>query len=79
MPTEDRLLALTGARIRERMDLAGIGTGELANAAGISRATLQRALVGERDVRLLTLASIAAALDIDMRTLVPSPSELRGA
>jgi transcriptional regulator with XRE-family HTH domain len=45
------VIAMTGTDLRRRLDLAGIGQADVARRAGVSGATICRALRGQRTLR----------------------------
>lgn len=68
----DALQAHVVARIRELAKRKRISLNKLADFAGVSRSHLARLLVQARSPTLLTLWRIAAALDANVRDLLPT-------
>ncbi len=63
-----------GARIREKILSTGTKSVELfAHEHGIAKSTLSEIINGKKDMRLSTLARIAAALDMNLSELLDDP------
>lgn len=67
---EKALLADAGRRIREARVGQGLSLEKLARLTGISAPALSLIETGKRDLRLTTLARIAAALRVSLDALV---------
>ena len=65
-----RLLTEVGQRIRARRGTEGLTLDQLARLCGISGPALSLIETGKRDVRLTTLARIAAALRLPLEVLL---------
>ncbi len=61
---ERRFLELVGDRVRERRAAAGLTQAQLADRAGLHRTFIGSVERGERNVALLSLRRIAAALRV---------------
>jgi transcriptional regulator with XRE-family HTH domain len=77
MGTKDRepILVEVGSRIRGARLAAGLNLQQLARLTGVSIGALSQIETGKRDVRLTTLARIAAALRQTPAALLGSPAE----
>jgi transcriptional regulator with XRE-family HTH domain len=64
-----------GAAIREARDEAGITQKELADRAGMSRASIANIEAGRQQFPLHVLYRIARALDVDATRLLPAASQ----
>lgn len=71
------ILVEAGARIRGTRLAAGLTLQHLARLTGVSIGALSQIETGRRDVRLTTLARIAAALRQTPAALLGSPAEGR--
>lgn len=67
---EAQLLTVVGQRIRARRGTEGLTLDQLARLCGISGPALSLIETGKRDVRLTTLARIAAALRLPLEVLL---------
>ncbi|KLE32401.1 helix-turn-helix domain-containing protein [Aurantiacibacter luteus] len=67
---DTRLLERIGTRVRARRHELELSQEALADAAGIDRSHMGKIERGERNVTILNLAKIAAALDCDLANLV---------
>ena len=65
-----QLLTEVGQRIRARRGTEGLTLDQLARLSGISGPALSLIETGKRDVRLTTLARIAAALRLPLEVLL---------
>jgi XRE family aerobic/anaerobic benzoate catabolism transcriptional regulator len=73
MAPEQALLIELGQRLREQRRVAGLGTAELAEAAGVSRRYVTEAEAGRANLSVLKLAALATALRVPLRTLCDLP------
>jgi transcriptional regulator with XRE-family HTH domain len=60
-----------GAQIRTRRTARGWSQATLAERAGLGRITVTRIEVGTQDASLTTLAALAKALGVPVRSLLP--------
>jgi transcriptional regulator with XRE-family HTH domain len=67
--------AQLGERIRELRRRRGLSQEALAYAAGLDRTYISSCERGKRNVSLLTLYRIAAALDVEPSTLLVPPGQ----
>ena len=72
-----QLLTEVGQRIRARRGTEGLTLDQLARLCGISGPALSLIETGKRDVRLTTLARIAAALRLPLEVLLAEGKEGR--
>lgn len=72
-----QLLTDVGQRIRARRGTEGLTLDQLARLCGISGPALSLIETGKRDVRLTTLARIAAALRLPLEVLLAEGKEGR--
>ena len=70
-----QLLTEVGQRIRARRGTEGLTLDQLARLSGISGPALSLIETGKRDVRLTTLARIAAALRLPLEVLLAEGKE----
>ena len=63
-----------GARISDLLRLRGMSQKELAVKAGITEAAVSRYIKGDRAPRLVTVATIAKALNVSSSELLGEPS-----
>ena len=70
-----QLLTEVGQRIRARRGTEGLTLDQLARLSGISGPALSLIETGKRDVRLTTLARIAAALRLPLEVLLAAGKE----
>ena len=73
-----QLLTEVGQRIRARRLAEGLTLDQLARLSGINRPALSLIETGKRDVRLTTLARIAAALRLPLEALLVDRKGDRG-
>lgn len=59
-------------RITASAKRKNLSVNKLADFAGVSRGYVSELLRGKKSVSVKTLAKIAAALDVDLRDLIPS-------
>lgn len=64
-----------GGGIRARREAAGLGSAELARAAGVDAATLAAIEAGRRDPGYRTLVRLARALAVSVGTLLAAMDE----
>lgn len=67
-----------GDRIRKRRKKLGLSQEAMANEAGFARAYWAQIEQGRRNVSFDNLADVAAALGVDIGTLVKGLQDLRG-
>lgn len=72
------LLLSVGARIRERREARGLSQLAFANLAGMRKQYVYRVEKGLQNLNLLTLARIAAALDLTLAELLLGIGEQSG-
>lgn len=75
MEIEPNLLADVGRRLRALRADQDLTLEQLARLTGISAPALSLIETGKRDARLTTLAKIAAALRVPIRTLLEDPAD----
>jgi len=75
MEIELNLLADVGRRLRALRADQDLTLEQLARLTGISAPALSLIETGKRDARLTTLAKIAAALRVPVRTLLEDPAD----
>ncbi len=75
MEIEPNLLADVGRRLRALRAEQDLTLEQLARLTGISAPALSLIETGKRDARLTTLAKIAAALRVPIRTLLEDPAD----
>ena len=75
MEIEPNLLADVGRRLRALRADQDLTLEQLARLTGISAPALSLIETGKRDARLTTLAKIAAALRVPVRTLLEEPAD----
>lgn len=75
MEIEPNLLADVGRRLRALRADQDLTLEQLARLTGISAPALSLIETGKRDARLTTLAKIAAALRVPIRTLLQDPAD----
>ena len=78
MEIEPNLLADVGRRLRALRADQELTLEQLARLTGISAPALSLIETGKRDARLTTLAKIAAALRVPIRTLLEDPADAAG-
>lgn len=62
-------------RLRQLRTERGLTQEELAHLAGVDRTYVSQAETGRRNTTLLTIQKLAAALDVDVASLVETPKE----
>lgn len=75
MEIEPNLLADVGRRLRALRADQDLTLEQLARLTGISAPALSLIETGKRDARLTTLAKIAAALRVPIRTFLEDPAD----
>ena len=70
MTGKDDLLREFGARVRERRKECGLSQEELAHKSGIHRTYVSSVERGERNIALVNIVALAAALGVDAGVLV---------
>ena len=65
MAGKDSLLCESGARVRERRTECGLSQEELAHKSGMHRTYVSSVERGERNIALVNIAALAAALGVD--------------
>lgn len=68
--TSEQLRLRLAVRIRELARRKGMGLGQLADAAGISRRSMWDYLSGKTSPTLESLAKLAQALEVDPQALI---------
>ena len=70
MTGKDDLLREFGARVRERRKECGLSQEELAHKSGMHRTYVSSVERGERNIALVNIIALAAALGVDTGDLV---------
>ena len=80
-PDSERLYELVGQNLVRRRREAKVSQTKLGRLCGLTRGSIANIELGNQRLTLHTLATLAQALDIDMRSLLPARDELlqRGA
>lgn len=65
MTGKDGLLCEFGVRVRERRNECGLSQEELAHKSGMHRTYVSSVERGERNIALVNIAALAAALGVD--------------
>lgn len=76
IPNSERLYKLVGRKVAKQRHEADLSQTQLAHRCGFARGTIANIESGRQRPTLHTLWSIADALSVDMRSLLPSPEEL---
>ena len=75
IPDSERLYELVGQKVDRYRRKAGLSQTQLAQCCGLARGSIANIERGNQRATLHTLWSLADALNVDMRLLVPSPNE----
>ena len=70
MDNDGRALAEFGLRIRSTRSVGGLSQEELAHRAGLHRTYVSSVERGERNIRLLSILTLATVLGVDPGSLV---------
>lgn len=76
---DDAFTKALGTVIRDAADAARIGPTDLAERAGLSRASLYRYLAGEREITVSSLLALADAIGVPAADLLGAAQERIGA
>lgn len=76
-PDSERLYELVGQNVARRRQEARFSQTRLAQQCGLARGSIANIESGNQRPTLHTLCSIADALRVDMRSLLPSPNEIQ--
>ena len=74
-PESERLYELVGRKVEQQRREAKLSQTQLAQRCGLARGSIANIERGNQRATLHTLWSLADALNVDMRLLVPSPDE----
>lgn len=75
-PYEERVLRLVGRRLSALRDAAGLTQMNLAAKAGLHYTYIGQIENGRRNLALLNLYSLAAALEVEVGDLLPDHAEV---
>ena len=75
IPDSERLYVLVGQKVERQRRKAGLSQTKLAQSCGLARGSIANIESGNQRATLHTLWSLADALSIDMRSLLPSRDE----
>lgn len=76
IPNSERLYELVGQNLAQKRNEAKLTQTQLANRCGLTRGSIANIESGNQRPTLHTLWSLANALDVDMRSFLPSSDEL---
>ena len=75
IPDSERLYELVGQKVERQRREAKLSQTQLAQRCGFARGSIANIESGKQRPTLHTLWSLADALSVDMRSLLPSPEE----
>ncbi|MCZ7537658.1 MAG: helix-turn-helix domain-containing protein [Acidimicrobiia bacterium] len=75
-PDSEKLYELVGKNVGRRRREAKLSQTKLAKLCGLTRGSIANIELGNQRPTLLTLSTLAEALDVDMRSLLPARDEL---
>ena len=78
IPDSERLYVLVGRKVEQRRSEANLSQTQLAQRCGLARGSIANIESGNQRPTLHTLWSLADALSVDMRSLLPSRDEYSG-
>ena len=77
IPDSERLYELVGQKVERQRREASLSQTQLAERCGLARGSIANIESGNQRPTLHTLWSLADALQVDMRSFLPSPDEFR--
>ena len=77
IPDSERLYELVGQKVERQRREARLSQTQLAERCGLARGSIANIESGNQRPTLHTLWSLADALQVDMRSFLPSPDEFR--